>query len=82
VTGKHTPARIFRTNAQTHNERWTPLTSRSGLVIAGFFGFIKAGGQMAAWRWFFRAICEWLRVPESPFSLSALCPVSVLVQSR
>jgi hypothetical protein len=26
-------------------------------VIAGFFGFIKAGGQMAGWRWFFRAIC-------------------------
>jgi len=32
------------------------LANVTGLVIAGFFGFITAGGQQAAWRWFFRMI--------------------------
>ena len=32
------------------------LANVTGLLIAGFFGFITAGGQMSAWRWFFRFI--------------------------
>ncbi|KAL7422343.1 hypothetical protein Q5752_002989 [Cryptotrichosporon argae] len=32
------------------------LANVTGLVIGGFFGFITAGGQMSAWRWFFRMI--------------------------
>ncbi|WWD19231.1 hypothetical protein CI109_103689 [Kwoniella shandongensis] len=32
------------------------LANVTGLVLAGFFGFITAGGQQAAWRWFFRMI--------------------------
>ncbi|WVQ79735.1 hypothetical protein IAT38_001835 [Cryptococcus sp. DSM 104549] len=32
------------------------LANVTGLILAGFFGFITAGGQQAAWRWFFRMI--------------------------
>ncbi|KAK8854629.1 hypothetical protein IAR55_003368 [Kwoniella newhampshirensis] len=32
------------------------LANITGLVLAGFFGFITADGQNAAWRWFFRMI--------------------------
>ncbi|WVN87505.1 uncharacterized protein L203_102687 [Cryptococcus depauperatus CBS 7841] len=30
------------------------LANATGLIIAGLFGFITAGGQQADWRWFFR----------------------------
>lgn len=30
------------------------IANVTGLVIAGFFGFITANGQQAGWRWFFR----------------------------
>ena len=43
------------------------LANVTGLVLAGFFGFIKADGQLAAWRWFFRAIT----IIIAPFALSA-----------
>ncbi|WVW79156.1 hypothetical protein I302_101122 [Kwoniella bestiolae CBS 10118] len=45
-----------------------PVANGTGLIIAGLFGFITEGGQMAAWRWFFRMftiICV-------PFSILAL----------
>ncbi|WVQ64086.1 uncharacterized protein L199_002245 [Kwoniella botswanensis] len=44
------------------------IANGTGLIIAGLFGFITAGGQQSAWRWFFRMfaiICI-------PFSLLAL----------
>ncbi|WWC73342.1 uncharacterized protein I206_107309 [Kwoniella pini CBS 10737] len=44
------------------------IANGTGLIIAGLFGFITAGGQLAAWRFFFRmitAICI-------PFALIAL----------
>ncbi|WVQ95120.1 hypothetical protein IAU59_002214 [Kwoniella sp. CBS 9459] len=40
----------------------------TGLIIAGFFGFITAGGQQAAWRWFFRMI----GIVCIPFALAAI----------
>ena len=43
------------------------LANVTGLVLAGFFGFITAGGQLAAWRWFFRSIT----IIIAPFALSA-----------
>lgn len=30
------------------------IANVTGLVIAGFFGFIAANDQQAGWRWFFR----------------------------
>lgn len=30
------------------------IANVTGLVIAGFFGFITANDQQAGWRWFFR----------------------------
>ncbi|WWC97792.1 hypothetical protein V866_004679 [Kwoniella sp. B9012] len=44
------------------------VTNGTGLIIAGLFGFITAGGQLSAWRWVFRMfaiICI-------PFSLLTL----------
>ncbi|WVR09448.1 hypothetical protein IAU60_006515 [Kwoniella sp. DSM 27419] len=44
------------------------IANVTGLIIAGLFGFVTAGGQMAAWRWFFRMftiICI-------PFGVAAL----------
>ncbi|WVQ82158.1 hypothetical protein IAT38_004286 [Cryptococcus sp. DSM 104549] len=32
------------------------VANASGMIFAGFLGFITAGGQQAAWRWLFRAI--------------------------
>ncbi|EIW68921.1 hypothetical protein TREMEDRAFT_31144 [Tremella mesenterica DSM 1558] len=32
------------------------FANASGLVLAGFFGFIKSTNQLAGWRWFFRAM--------------------------
>ena len=43
------------------------IANVTGLVISGFFGFITAGGQMAAWRWFFRFIT----IVIAPFAFAA-----------
>ncbi|OCF32711.1 efflux protein EncT [Kwoniella heveanensis CBS 569] len=43
----------------------------TGLVLAGFFGFITAGGQQASWRWFFRMIA----IICVPFAFAALALV-------
>ncbi|WRT65217.1 uncharacterized protein IL334_002160 [Kwoniella shivajii] len=44
------------------------IANVTGLVLAGFFGFITAGGQQAAWRWFFRMIA----IVCVPFAFAAI----------
>ncbi|KAE8543003.1 hypothetical protein D1P53_000490 [Cryptococcus gattii VGV] len=44
------------------------IANVTGLVIAGFFGFITANGQQAGWRWFFRMMA----IIIVPFGVSAL----------
>jgi MFS family permease len=34
-----------------------PLGNVTGSIIAGFIQYIPNGGQMSAWRWFFRILC-------------------------
>jgi MFS family permease len=43
------------------------IANITGLIIAGFFGYIHRGGQLAAWRWFFRMIF----IIIVPFSVAA-----------
>ncbi|EIW68412.1 hypothetical protein TREMEDRAFT_32556 [Tremella mesenterica DSM 1558] len=47
------------------------LANVTGLVLGGLFGFITAGGQMSAWRWFFRFIT----IIIVPFSFAAFALV-------
>ncbi|WWC58985.1 uncharacterized protein I303_101531 [Kwoniella dejecticola CBS 10117] len=44
------------------------IANVTGLVLAGFFGFITAGGQQAAWRYFFRLIT----IISVPFAFAAI----------
>ncbi|OCF76458.1 efflux protein EncT [Kwoniella mangroviensis CBS 8886] len=44
------------------------IANVTGLVLAGFFGFITAGGQNSAWRWFFRMIA----IVCVPFAFAAI----------
>lgn len=44
------------------------IANVTGLVIAGFFGFITANDQQAGWRWFFRMMA----IVIVPFGVSAL----------
>ena len=50
------------------------LANVSGIIVAGFVEYIPNGGQMRAWRWFFRilaivisipAICSAIYIPKS-----------------
>jgi MFS family permease len=34
-----------------------PLGNVTGSIVAGFIQYIPNGGQMSAWRWFFRILC-------------------------
>ncbi|OCF37121.1 efflux protein EncT [Kwoniella heveanensis BCC8398] len=44
------------------------IANGTGLVLAGFFGFITAGCQHAAWRWFFRMVA----IVCTPFAFAAI----------
>ncbi|KAK4686437.1 hypothetical protein P7C73_g3684, partial [Tremellales sp. Uapishka_1] len=47
------------------------LANVTGLVLGGFIGYIHNGGQMLAWRWFFRIIA----IVIIPFALSSFITV-------